>query len=46
MELPKRPAQSTEWSAWIPPIPRPEHPDPSGLSIRYRFRLVPYGQDP
>ncbi|WP_080057305.1 hypothetical protein [Spirosoma aerolatum] len=46
MDLPKRPTQSTEWSAWILPVKQPEHPALSGLSIRYRFRLVPYGQDP
>lgn len=46
MELPKRPAQSTEWSTWIAPTPRSEHPTLTGLTIRYRFRIVPYGQDP
>ncbi|MBD2702887.1 hypothetical protein IC229_19730 [Spirosoma sp. BT702] len=46
MDLPKRPPQSTEWSNWIAPIPQPDYTTPAGLSIRYRFRLVPYGQDP
>ncbi|GAB3714700.1 hypothetical protein GCM10027592_54680 [Spirosoma flavus] len=46
MNFPKRPPQTTEWSNWVLPSPHPECATPAGLSIRYRFRLVPYGQNP
>ncbi|GAB3998363.1 hypothetical protein GCM10028807_45850 [Spirosoma daeguense] len=46
MNLPRRPTESTEWSGWIEPMPNPAEKAPDGLTIRYRFRLVPYTQDP
>ncbi|GAB3714694.1 hypothetical protein GCM10027592_54670 [Spirosoma flavus] len=46
MNLPRRPTESTEWSGWMNPTPNPEEKTPEGLSIRYRFRLIPHGQDP
>jgi hypothetical protein len=44
LDLPKRPAQSTEWSAWIQPVRQENYAAPDGLTLRYRFRLVPYTQ--
>ena len=41
--LPKRPAASTDWSEWIPPAAVEGYAAPAGLSLRYRFRLIPYG---
>ncbi|MBD2702888.1 hypothetical protein IC229_19735 [Spirosoma sp. BT702] len=46
LNIPRRPMESTEWSGWINPTPNPEDKAPDGVSIRYRFRLVPHGQDP
>jgi hypothetical protein len=44
-DLPKRPQRSTEWSAWIAPLPGAESETAARLTIRYRFRLVPYGSE-
>ena len=48
LDLPRRPPQSTEWSAWQSPIQYQDYPLPQGtkdgLTLRYRFRLIPYGQ--
>lgn len=48
IDLPRRPTQSTDWSGWIKPGSYQEKPIPEeaqqGLTLRYRFRLVPYGQ--
>lgn len=46
LNLPKRPAASTEWSEWIPPAAAEEYATPAGLSLRYRFRLIPHGSAP
>lgn len=48
IDLPRRPTQSTEWSEWVRPIAYQNDPVPpeaqQGLTLRYRFRLVPHGQ--
>jgi hypothetical protein len=43
LDLPKRPAASTEWSEWIAPAAAEGYATPPGLSLRYRFRLMPHG---
>lgn len=48
LNLPRHPEKSTEWSAWTAPLPeQQDEPLPDGvqqnLTIRYRFRLIPYG---
>ena len=49
IKLPRRPTQSTEWSEWVKPTSYQEDPVPpeaqQGLTLRYRFRLVPHGQE-
>ncbi len=48
LDLPKHPKASTDWSGWVEPVPFQKVPLPAdaqqGLRLRYRFRLVPYGQ--
>lgn len=48
LDLPKRPTQSTDWSGWIKPVQYQDSPLPeealANLTLRYRFRLIPYGQ--
>ncbi|AUD01411.1 hypothetical protein [Spirosoma pollinicola] len=41
MNLPYRPTQSTEWSDWSGPAPHKNSTTPEGISLRYRFKLVP-----
>ena len=41
LNLPYRPRQSTDWSAWCTPSPHKHSAMPTGLTLRYRFRLVP-----
>ncbi|GAB3931076.1 hypothetical protein [Larkinella terrae] len=48
LNIPRHPQQSTEWSVWTAPVPEQQDgPLPDGvqqnLTIRYRFRLIPYG---
>lgn len=40
MNLPYRPTQSTEWSVWSAPALHKNSTTPTGISLRYRFRLV------
>lgn len=48
IDLPRRPTQSTDWSGWLKPVSYQENPIPEeaqqGLTLRYRFRLVPHSQ--
>ncbi len=44
LALPKRPTQSTDWSGWIKPTPREDNTTPDGITLRYRFRLVPFSE--
>ncbi|GAB3506313.1 hypothetical protein GCM10027341_39160 [Spirosoma knui] len=48
LDLPRRPDQSTDWSNWQKPVQYQDYTLPEkakhGLSLRYRFRLIPYGQ--
>ena len=41
LNLPYRPTQSTDWSSWTAPSPHKNSTTPAGLTLRYRFRLVP-----
>ena len=41
MNLPYRPRQSTAWSNWGVPKPHNGATTPTGVLLRYRFRLVP-----
>ncbi|GAB3914753.1 hypothetical protein GCM10028803_60650 [Larkinella knui] len=47
LDLPKRPQASTDWSGWMAPSGDQDGPLPEGvrqnITLRYRFRLVPYG---
>lgn len=40
MKLPYRPTQSTNWSAWETPSPHKHSITPTGITLRYRFRLL------
>lgn len=48
LDLPRRPTQSTDWSDWVTPVSYQENAVSEearqGLTLRYRFRLVPHGQ--
>lgn len=44
LDLPKRPAESTDWSPWLAPSAKEGYDMPKDVSLRYRFRLIPYGQ--
>ncbi len=41
MNLPYRPTQSTDWSAWAAASPHKNSVTPTGITLRYRYRLVP-----
>ncbi|MFD2934860.1 Rossmann-fold NAD(P)-binding domain-containing protein [Spirosoma flavum] len=41
MNLSYRPTQSTDWSAWAAPSPHKNSTTPTGITLRYRYRLVP-----
>ncbi len=49
LDLPRRPEKSTEWSGWLAPVQYQDFPLPEtarqGLTLRYRFRLKPYGTE-
>ncbi|GAB3782938.1 hypothetical protein GCM10028818_39830 [Spirosoma horti] len=40
LNLPYRPTQSTSWSAWQTPSTHKNSLTPTGITLRYRFRLV------
>ncbi|GAB2559692.1 hypothetical protein [Spirosoma areae] len=48
LDLPRRPEKSTDWSGWGTPVHYQDSAIPDearqGLTLRYRFRLVPHGQ--
>ena len=48
LDLPRRPTQSTDWSDWLKPGQYQDYAIPQvaqqGLTLRYRFRLVPHGE--
>jgi hypothetical protein len=48
LDLPRRPTQSTDWSDWLKPGQYQDYAVPEearqGLMLRYRFRLVPHGE--
>jgi MFS family permease len=44
LDLPRRPTQSTEWSGWLMPTAGEALDLPADVALRYRFRLIPYGQ--
>ncbi|QJW91274.1 hypothetical protein HNV11_18780 [Spirosoma taeanense] len=48
LNLPRRPTQATDWSGWLMPVQYQDYDLPEearqGLSLRYRFQLIPYGQ--
>lgn len=44
LDLPKRPTQSTDWSPWLTATAGDEWDVVEDISLRYRFRLIPYGQ--
>lgn len=45
LDLPTRPVASTEWSNWLPTDSSDDATVPPGLALRFRFRLIPYGQE-
>nr|WP_298687178.1 hypothetical protein [uncultured Dongia sp.] len=44
LDLPTRPTESTDWSPWLIPSQKEGYEVPKDVTLRYRFRLIPYGQ--
>jgi len=44
LDLPPRPTESTDWSPWLAPSLQEGYDAPKDVTLRYRFRLIPYGQ--
>jgi len=44
LPLPRVPVGSAEWSAWIGPAAGGDPARPGGLTLRYRFLVIPHGQ--
>jgi hypothetical protein len=44
LPLPRRPAGSAEWSEWIRSSEEPASPQSDGMTLRYRFLVIPHGQ--
>ena len=44
LPLPRVPAGSAKWSDWIPPSESQDSTQSGGMTLRYRFLVIPHGQ--